>query len=733
MGKFRAYISCSEADERWGARLERALSRYRAPAALRRGEARRIGPVFRHHDERPTTRDIGDERRAALEQSDSLIVICGPGAARSIWIDEEIRSFRRRRPGGRILGLIVEGEGAPEALRTLEGPAARMVDARDGRWKAAAQEAAAFCLGVTLEEIASARRVQRRRRVIGAGAATAGAMVLAGSYYVVDLAERREEMRVTARALAAQAQEALDRGESLSALRAIGEAFDLPLPETEPELLAALTRASLETRLLADFLAPSEDIIALRALPDGALAVVGADGGAYTVNLETGAAQAVYEPRGRTFSRVSADGGTFWTAHFGEAKKDETGAPYTPLFFEETDLATGETRLATAVRSLAGSNGVGEISPDGALFAVDLGPGAGAQTIIGVFRREEQELAGVLPLASDRADLWFSGPENILVQIDPPSAYESAPGLYLWRVGAETPTVLRAPGSAPVCHGAEESAGMKRPRLLLTADRSEAGLMLGDEKGACLLRWSLPSGAMKPALTVPAGAAAGAALGVDGPYLFFTASGETVFMQPGREARALPGCGSAGARALENAEGRLAFFCQKDGLSSLMFGARAGMRWSRAMHEGGVTAAAYDRERRRLITVGRDARIRVWDAAPRAEPVQEMLSAQTLAKETACETRVAGEIVDRVNDATGARLALRAKSETGDERLVIYDTATCSRLLAMNAQLTGAPQFDGPERLLLPLPSGVAALSLAIDEAAARKALRRRLARLGNN
>ncbi|MFV0474282.1 MAG: toll/interleukin-1 receptor domain-containing protein, partial [Pikeienuella sp.] len=111
MRSYGAFIACSHADRRWGARLRRALRRYRPPAGLVGNAApARLRPVFLDEEEFPTSRDLPAPLRRALEASDRLIVICSPHAARSIWIDEEIRAFRAARPGAPILALLVDGE-----------------------------------------------------------------------------------------------------------------------------------------------------------------------------------------------------------------------------------------------------------------------------------------------------------------------------------------------------------------------------------------------------------------------------------------------------------------------------------------------------------------------------------------------------------------------------------------------------------------------------------------------
>ena len=70
---------------------------------------------------------IGIER--ALEDSAYLVVVCSPDAARSHWVDEEIRRFRTLHGSERILSVIVGGRPSrsedncfPPALRDHATP-----------------------------------------------------------------------------------------------------------------------------------------------------------------------------------------------------------------------------------------------------------------------------------------------------------------------------------------------------------------------------------------------------------------------------------------------------------------------------------------------------------------------------------------------------------------------------------------------------------------------------------
>lgn len=115
--KYRAFISYSHADTRWGEWLQRALERYTLPAAfigLKSDNGVRLerafGKVFRDRDELTSGADLGTAIRVALAASESLVVICSPASARSRYVEQEIVEFKRLGRGSRIHALIVDGE-----------------------------------------------------------------------------------------------------------------------------------------------------------------------------------------------------------------------------------------------------------------------------------------------------------------------------------------------------------------------------------------------------------------------------------------------------------------------------------------------------------------------------------------------------------------------------------------------------------------------------------------------
>jgi WD40 repeat protein len=127
--RYRAFISYSHKDKGWGERLHKALERYAIPKRLRNTKGRdgpiadRIFPVFRDREELPSSADLHQQIKIALDESACLIVICSPFAARSRWVNEEILAFKRLGRADRIFALIIDGE--PNASDAAAGGASR--------------------------------------------------------------------------------------------------------------------------------------------------------------------------------------------------------------------------------------------------------------------------------------------------------------------------------------------------------------------------------------------------------------------------------------------------------------------------------------------------------------------------------------------------------------------------------------------------------------------------------
>lgn len=182
--RFKAFISYSHADKGWSDWLQKALEGYRVPKHLvgSKGEfgpvPKRLAPVFRDREDLSSASDLSGKIKEALEQSETLIVVCSPAAAASEWVNEEIRYFRSLGHEDRIHAVIVDGDPQsadpeqrcfPPALveeedGTINEPLA--ADARkwaDGRLLAKLKTVAGI-LGIPLDALRR-RDMQRRQRL----------------------------------------------------------------------------------------------------------------------------------------------------------------------------------------------------------------------------------------------------------------------------------------------------------------------------------------------------------------------------------------------------------------------------------------------------------------------------------------------------------------------------------------------------------------------------------------
>jgi len=262
---YRAFISYSHRDKEIAQRLHRAIESYPIPSKLV-GKVtaigrtpRRLRPIFRDREELPASGDLSAELSAALRQSMFLIVICSPAAAKSRWVNEEIKQFKQVHGDGRVLALIVDGEPNasdipgrdhrecfPEAMRFRIGPDGNLSDipaepiAADYQREAdgprlATQKLIAGLTGLKLDEL-----VQRetQRRIAQATAVAVGAvmgMVMTGglAFYANSLRIEADRQRTIAEHESAAARAASDY---------LVGTFELSNPATEnPRTITALT------------------------------------------------------------------------------------------------------------------------------------------------------------------------------------------------------------------------------------------------------------------------------------------------------------------------------------------------------------------------------------------------------------------------------------------------------------------------------------------------------------
>ena len=109
---YYAFISYSTADEKWAKWLHKHLESYNLPSALRRSNnslPKYIRPVFWYK-----TDLSGTELHSALEKeltsSRHLVLICSPESAKSVWVNDEVKSFVESNRTDYIIPFIVSGQ-----------------------------------------------------------------------------------------------------------------------------------------------------------------------------------------------------------------------------------------------------------------------------------------------------------------------------------------------------------------------------------------------------------------------------------------------------------------------------------------------------------------------------------------------------------------------------------------------------------------------------------------------
>ena len=129
--EYYAFISYKREDEKWAKWLQDKLEHYRFPTNLN-------GRTDLPKNIRPTFRDVTDlnpgllaeEINNALYNSEWLIVVCSPRAAKSRWVCKEAQTFIDMGRADHIIPFVIEGnpfsddiatECYPEALHNLTG------------------------------------------------------------------------------------------------------------------------------------------------------------------------------------------------------------------------------------------------------------------------------------------------------------------------------------------------------------------------------------------------------------------------------------------------------------------------------------------------------------------------------------------------------------------------------------------------------------------------------------
>jgi TIR domain-containing protein len=270
--KYRAFISYSHADTNWAKWLHRALEGFHVDKDLVGCETatgaipKALRPIFRDRDEFTAGQTLSDQTLTALDASYTLIAICSPSAAKSPYVNEEIRLFKSRHPERAVIPLIVGGkpgdaelECFPQSLKldsvgrmSKEPVQLLAADAReegDGKSLALVKVVAGL-LGVSSDDVfRRAERERRRRQRNWIAGLSVVAVALAGLAIWAEI-NRREAV--------AQRQEA-ERNFEIAKQGANSLVFDIAQSlrsqegmrtETVRGILPSLTRGSHPSSLL---------------------------------------------------------------------------------------------------------------------------------------------------------------------------------------------------------------------------------------------------------------------------------------------------------------------------------------------------------------------------------------------------------------------------------------------------------------------------------------------------
>jgi tetratricopeptide (TPR) repeat protein len=205
--RYTAFLSYSHKDAAAAGRLHRRLEAYRIPKRLVGSDSprgpvpERLSPIFRDREELPAASDLSETVRTALAQSGALIILCSANAAGSLWVAEEIDTFRKLHPHRPILAAILDGDPPdcfPEALRAFgqdgtwhEPLATDLRPQADGKHLGLLKLVAGIT-GLGLDDLVQRDASRRVRRITTLGTMALVAMLIMTALAVTALNARRE-------------------------------------------------------------------------------------------------------------------------------------------------------------------------------------------------------------------------------------------------------------------------------------------------------------------------------------------------------------------------------------------------------------------------------------------------------------------------------------------------------------------------------------------------------------
>ena len=320
--RYVAFISYRhvDPDRKWAKWLHTRLENYRVPKAMMKtqGASPRIGRVFRDEEELAASADLSHEIKAALEESQYLLVVCSPNTPASRWVNQEITEFAALGRRNNILALLTSGEPVqsfpPAMLKLGLEPLAADVrnDTRPAK-QLAELRILATLLGCRFDDLRQREQERRVRRAMLLTGVMTFVAVLFGIVAVIALIQRDT---AKSRELAVSSSYILNDDPELSVLLAT-EAIRVHRTDEAEE---ALREAMVGFRLRAVLPAGAGGVNRTAFSPDGKLLLTaGEDGTVRLWNPETGASMRVIHARGKPATSVafSPDGRQFVSASGG--------------------------------------------------------------------------------------------------------------------------------------------------------------------------------------------------------------------------------------------------------------------------------------------------------------------------------------------------------------------------------------------------------------------------------
>lgn len=245
--EYAAFISYRHLprDQEVAKRVQQAIETYRLPrSASSEAGGTRLGKCFRDEDELAAAHSLPDRILDALSKSGSLVVVCTPDTAESVWVRREVEAYIEMHGRERVFAVLADGSSAESIPEYLRANATRNSNEEAAKSNPLAAdmrpEASDKKREETLRLIAAIancgfddlkQRDRARRRKRNAVIAVVAILVVAAIAAALSFASsaRQDAFAAESRKLAAESEQLLAQGDRYGALEKALEA----LPESE--------------------------------------------------------------------------------------------------------------------------------------------------------------------------------------------------------------------------------------------------------------------------------------------------------------------------------------------------------------------------------------------------------------------------------------------------------------------------------------------------------------------